>query len=86
VVVILWAAEGMFPLARSLGEDDDDAEERRLFYVAVTRARDELIICVPEWRRMRDGGSFCCLPSRFVSEVPPDLLRASYGLRSTNHT
>ncbi len=74
VVVILWATEGMFPLGRSLGESADDAEERRLFYVATTRARDELDICVPEWRQTREGGVFACRPSRFVAELPRPLL------------
>jgi len=72
VVIVLWATEGMFPLARSLEEDEGAgiAEERRLFYVAVTRARDELVLCVPEVRRMRDGGVFYCQPSRFITEIP----------------
>ncbi|MDD5708496.1 MAG: ATP-dependent helicase [Kiritimatiellae bacterium] len=81
VVFILWATEGMFPSSRSLGETEDDAEERRLFYVAATRARDELNICVPEWRQTRDGGIFACKPSRFVAELPNELLRSVYGRR-----
>jgi DNA helicase-2/ATP-dependent DNA helicase PcrA len=81
VVFIIWAAEGMFPSSRSLGEVEDDAEERRLFYVATTRARDVLNICIPEWRQTRDGQLFNCKPSRFVSEIPNDLLRSRYGLR-----
>ena len=76
VVIILWATEGMFPSARSLAESaDGEAEERRLFYVAVTRARDELCLCVPEIRRMRDGGVIACQPSRFVEEIPPKYVR-----------
>lgn len=81
VVFIIWAAEGMFPSARSLGDVEDDTEERRLFYVATTRARDVLNICIPEWRQSRDGGLFNCRPSRFVAELPQDLLRLRYGLR-----
>ncbi len=80
-VFILWASEGMFPSSRALGEVDDDREERRLFYVATTRARDVLHICVPEWRHLHDGQAFACRPSRFVTEIPSDLLLARYGLR-----
>jgi len=70
-VIILWATDGMFPSSRSLQESTDgDAEERRLFYVAITRAKDELFICVPEVRRMRDGGVMYCEPSRFIDEIP----------------
>lgn len=79
VVLVLWAVEGMFPSTRALGDGDDDAEERRLFYVAVTRAADALDICVPQLRRMRDGGCFYCRPSRFVNEIPHDLVRTVFG-------
>ncbi len=72
VVIVLWMADGMFPSSRSLNESaDGDEEERRLFYVAVTRAKDELILCVPECRRMRDGGVMPCAASRYVEELPP---------------
>lgn len=74
VVIMLWVVEGMFPSARSLGETESDAEERRLFYVAVTRAKDELVLGVPEFRRMRDGGFMPCENSRFIDELPPRLL------------
>ncbi len=81
-VIVLWAVEGMFPAARSLAEEDGEAEERRLFYVAATRAQDELYFCVPEIRRMRDGGIMYCEPSRFIRELPSTLYRTehtSYG-------
>jgi len=75
-VIVLWLAEGMFPSARSLEESaSGDTEERRLFYVAVTRAKDELSMCVPELRRTRDGGVMYYLPSRFVDEIPRKLVR-----------
>ena len=76
MVFILWASEGMFPSPRALTEGDEgDAEERRLFYVAVTRAKDELVICAPEVRRAREGGLIHCPASRFIEEIPASLLR-----------
>ncbi len=75
-VIIIWACEGMFPSGRALEDGDgDDSEERRLFYVAVTRAKDDLSIIVPEVRRSRDGGVFYCSPSRFVEEIPDELVQ-----------
>ncbi len=81
VVFVLWAVEGMFPSSRSVGEAENDAEERRLFYVAVTRAKDELALFAPAMRRTRDGGVFFCKPSRFIKELPRGLVRENYGLR-----
>lgn len=81
VVIVVWAVEGMFPSAKSVGESGGDAEERRLFYVAVTRAKDELVLCAPEIRRTRDGGMFFQKPSRFIREIPRGLLQEHYGLR-----
>jgi superfamily I DNA/RNA helicase len=44
--------------------------------VAVTRAKDELHVCMPEVRRPRDGGVLFCAPSRFVRDIPPDLFKS----------
>jgi len=74
-VFILWAADGMFPSGRSLNEAGGDEEERRLFYVAVTRAKDELFLCFPSVRRNADGGVNFLSPSRFLLEVPPESLQ-----------
>ncbi|MBN1268548.1 MAG: ATP-dependent helicase [Kiritimatiellae bacterium] len=80
VVFVLWLTDGMFPSGRSLNDDGGEAEERRLFYVATTRAKDELYLCVPEVRRSRDGDVDYCTPSRFVEEIPADLMqRESVG-------
>jgi DNA helicase-2/ATP-dependent DNA helicase PcrA len=74
-VMVIWLTDGMFPSSRTMNESlDGEAEERRLFYVAVTRAKDELHMCMPEVRRPRDGGVMPCPPSRFVAEIPPDMV------------
>jgi len=78
VVFLLWAVDGMFPSSRSMNEAGGEGEERRLFYVATTRAKDELYLCTPEVRRTRDGGVMYCTPSRFVSEIPPNLVEQDY--------
>lgn len=77
-VFILWAADGMFPSARSLNESGGDEEERRLFYVAVTRAKDELFLCFPSVRRNANGGVNFLTPSRFLLEVPPENLKTEH--------
>jgi len=79
-VIVLWASEGMFPSPRAVQESlDGEAEERRLFYVAITRAKDELCLCTPEVRRMRDGGIMYHAASRFITEIPSELLRQVRG-------
>ena len=76
VVILIWACEGMFPAPRTVKEvEDGEAEERRLFYVTITRAKDELCVCAPEMRRTRDGGAMYMPLSRFVSEIPQHLFR-----------
>ncbi len=69
VVFIIMLCEGMFPGSRSIEAPDSLEEERRLFYVAVTRAMDELYLCYPEYREFRSGqGGDYQEPSRFVEE------------------
>ncbi len=79
VVFVIWAVEGMFPSSRSLGEAENDTEERRLFYVAVTRAKDALLFCAPGMRCTRDGGVFFCKQSRFIKELPRGLVKERFG-------
>ena len=50
-------------------------EELRLFYVAITRAREKLIINYADTRISRDGEEKLVLPSRFLEEIPKDLLK-----------
>jgi DNA helicase-2/ATP-dependent DNA helicase PcrA len=67
-VFVIWLAEGRFPSARA----EDLEEERRLFYVAVTRARDRLFLVRPELARDRYRVDVLLDPSRFLSELPAD--------------
>lgn len=73
VVIVPWATEGIFPASRSVEEGNID-EERRLFYVAVTRARDRLYLFAPRMRKLADGGMYPCEDSIFVQEIPRNLL------------
>ena len=66
VVFVVWLAEGRFPSARA----EDIEEERRLFYVAATRARDRLFLIRPELARDRYRVDVLLDPSRFLSELP----------------
>ncbi|MBO7482292.1 MAG: ATP-dependent helicase [Kiritimatiellae bacterium] len=73
VVLVPWCCEGMFPSAKA-GEEGRMDEERRLFYVVVTRAKDRLYLFSPQVRKMADGGMFPVDPSQFVKDIPSDLL------------
>ncbi len=70
-VFLIWCADGMLPLARALKEKDGEEEERRLFYVALTRAKDELYLCCPALDFSRGMGNIALAPSRFISEIAP---------------
>lgn len=72
-VFIIWAAEGKFPSPRSLKEIDSEEEERRLWYVALTRAKDELYITYPLMITDYNRQTVLQKPSRFVLECPPAL-------------
>jgi DNA helicase-2/ATP-dependent DNA helicase PcrA len=67
-VFVVWLAEGRFPSARA----EDVEEERRLFYVACTRAKDELALCYPFVARDRYRVDVILEPSRFLSELPEE--------------
>jgi DNA helicase-2/ATP-dependent DNA helicase PcrA len=74
VVFLIWAADGRFPSSRSLRDAEGEEEERRLFYVALTRAQDELYVCFPLVESDRSRQTVLHRPSRFVTEVPRELL------------
>ncbi|MGE3312546.1 MAG: 3'-5' exonuclease, partial [Limisphaerales bacterium] len=74
VVFAIMLCDGLFPSARSLEDDSAIEEERRLFYVAVTRAKDELYLSYPLLRHTQSQGVSLLSPSRFLSEIPDELL------------
>ncbi len=71
VVFMIWCSEGMIPLARALREPGGEDEERRLFYVATTRAKDQLYFCHPLVNRTGSGWNRDTAPSRFIAELAP---------------
>ncbi|WP_438479855.1 ATP-dependent helicase [Oleiharenicola lentus] len=83
VVFVIGAADGQFPTNRSI-EAGDVEEERRLFYVAVTRAKNELYISYPKVATRAGPGGMMLQPSRFLMELPSHLydelrIKRSYG-------
>src|SRR5262245_4415711 len=78
VVVVAGLEEGLFPHASAVEEPRELEEERRLFYVALTRAQDQVLLTAAAFRRrMTSGGQFVARGgqvSRFVDEVPAELL------------
>jgi len=70
IVFVIWAADTAFPSSRSLREEGGLEEERRLFYVAITRTKDELYVCYPLITRSRRQEHLIQKPSRFIQELP----------------
>ncbi len=67
-VFVVWCAEGRFPNPKAV-EEGGIEEERRLFYVAATRAMDQLYLCYPLMIFDRQIGSVILRPSRFIAEL-----------------
>ncbi len=78
VVFITGLEEGLFPLSRSTEDPEELAEERRLFYVGVTRAKEQVYVSYAQQRR-RFGEPMYNPPSRFVGEIPEDLRQTLNG-------
>jgi DNA helicase-2/ATP-dependent DNA helicase PcrA len=76
VVFLIWLADGMFPSSRSIEDPRALEEERRLFYVGVTRCMDELYLTYPEMRLGAGYDQTFHSPSRFLREVPESLFEA----------
>ncbi len=79
VVFITGMEEGIFPHARSLTDDGELEEERRLCYVGMTRAKDRLFLSAALSRRLYNSDNYN-LPSRFLDEVPEQLVERLDGL------
>ncbi len=78
VIFLIWLTEGMFPNARVVEESGAEGleEERRLFYVGVTRAMDQLYLCYPEfWPKAYSGDAFQ-IPSLFLGDFDPSRVDA----------
>ena len=76
VVFMVGMEEGLFPHANSMIETDDLEEERRLCYVGITRAMEELFL-INAKERMRFGEFKNYPPSQFISEIPDELIAGS---------
>ena len=88
IVFLAGVEEGMFPSTRSFGSNEEMEEERRLMYVAITRAKKELYITV-SGKRTLFGNTMFSRPSRFIGEIPANLMniekkpvKQSYGYES----
>lgn len=76
IVFLAGIEDHIIPSARALEEDSRNIdEERRLFYVAITRAKEKLFINYADTRRDREGKEKIVLPSRFLEEIPNTLFK-----------
>lgn len=94
VVVITGLEDGLLPLSRNSEKDEELEEERRLFYVGMTRAKERLYLVYAQTRhrfgKMDYGSVFRNFPSRFLKEIPADFTKVfalsskSYSTRQPN--
>lgn len=73
VVFIIGMEEGVFPHSRAFSDNEELEEERRLAYVGITRAEEELFLTCARMRTLF-GRTAANAPSRFLQEIPPELL------------
>ncbi|MBU4484063.1 ATP-binding domain-containing protein, partial [bacterium] len=73
IVFMVGMEEGLFPHSRSMDNEDELEEERRLCYVGMTRAMEKLYMC-NAWRRAVYGSEQCNLPSRFIDDIPSEYI------------
>ena len=84
LVFIAGMEEGLFPHSNSINDDNGIEEERRLFYVAVTRAMEELFLFSADSRMKFGSGSVPSLRSRFIDEIPKDLMNLDNASKNDN--
>ncbi len=72
VVMIPWLSDGRFPTDLAINTPEEEEEERRVFHVATTRAKDELYLVTPQFYYSR-GAMTLMKPSRFLMEIPRTL-------------
>jgi DNA helicase-2/ATP-dependent DNA helicase PcrA len=75
VVYVVAAEQGLLPHERSLGREEEVEEERRLAFVGMTRAKEELYLCHARLREFR-GQTLYAVPSMFLDELPSDAIRS----------
>jgi DNA helicase-2/ATP-dependent DNA helicase PcrA len=81
LVCVSGLEDGLFPLARAAEDPDQLEEERRLFYVGITRAEAVLVLTCAEQRR-RNGELLHAAPSRFLKGIAPALLQRTQTVRA----
>ncbi|MFC1829137.1 ATP-dependent helicase [Thermodesulfobacteriota bacterium] len=74
-VFVIWCLDGRFPSIHALNSDTELEEERRLIYVAATRAMEELYFIYPDEIYDRGLGRVLSRPSRFIDRIPDRILR-----------
>lgn len=77
-VFVTGLEEGTFPHRRAISDSDEIEEERRMAYVAITRARKNLFLSRCEYRRLWDSSQFF-IPSQFLEDIPPSLVEWEYS-------
>ena len=80
-VFLVGFEDGLFPGMRAIGDSEEMEEERRLCYVAITRAKQTLTICHAK-QRMLYGRTTAALPSRFLREIPEECIVKKGGFRT----
>ncbi len=78
IVFMVGMEEGVFPHSRSQWDPDELEEERRLCYVGITRAMEQLFLTSARQRTLY-GNTTVNFPSRFIEEIPPELLDSQQG-------
>ena len=80
-VFVIWTLDGRFPSVHSLHKEDELEEELRLMYVAATRAKESLFFTYPSNVWDRSTGLILNQPSRFLDNIPDDILEKEYEYR-----